>query len=166
MRLIWQSRASRRDSSHEHPSATAGSQGATDIDRQIKIFEHLTLPAMQDECARAIALDEIPDVRSENQRAVRPFLKQFLMTPLLKTVIAGGDDLVDQIAIEIDGERQGKVEPPRHSCRIGLNWFRQEFSELGDIIDEIAQLLKWLAIDAGEEGLGALRVFHRQLCGG
>src|SRR5580658_9239882 len=106
---------------------------------------------MQDERARAVALDKLPNVRSKNQRAVCPFLKQFLMTPLLKTIIAGGDDLVDQIAIEIDGERQGKVEPPRHSCRIGLDRFGQEFSELGDIIDEIARLLKRLAIDAGDE---------------
>src|SRR5579863_1088105 len=106
---------------------------------------------MQDKRARAPLLDEARDVGGENKAAASPPMVDFVERPLLKTLVADGDDLVDQIAIKVDRKGQGKIEPSLHAAGIRIHRFGQIFPKLGEIIDKSANFADRLVVDAGDE---------------
>src|SRR5437773_12321589 len=79
-------------------------QIVVDVECQIEVVEHLAAAAMQDERAGTIILDDVRHVGCEHQAAIGALIEQFLMRSALKAVVADRDDLVNQVAIEIDGK--------------------------------------------------------------
>src|SRR5438132_10928492 len=73
------------------------------------------------------------------------------MRPAREALITGSDDLVDQIAVEIDGERQRERKPGPHSQRIGFERLRHKFFEFGKILNVIFDYVKGLVVNTRNE---------------
>src|SRR5215469_4467584 len=87
-----------------------GSKAVIDVQRQLEVLKYLAAAAMQNERARAVGLDDVADMGSKYHRAVGASFEQFFMRAALEALVACRDDLVDQVAIEIDGEGQRERE--------------------------------------------------------
>src|SRR5208282_1924554 len=61
--------------------SNGSSQVVIDVQRQIEIGENFTAPAMEDERAGAIGLNDLADVGREDHRAVGPLFEKFLVRP-------------------------------------------------------------------------------------
>src|SRR5208282_1428287 len=97
------------------PFGTRGSSEVViDVESQIEIGEHFAAPAMQDQRARAVGPDDLANMGGKNHGAVGSFFEQLLVRPALEALIARSDDLVDQVAVKIDRERQCEHEPGRN----------------------------------------------------
>ena len=134
-------------------AADIGKEGALKRvgQRQIDIVENLTAAAMQDQCPGTILFDDPGHVGSKNQTAIGALIEQLFLRPLLKALISDRDDFVDEIAIEIDGQRQRKIEECPHPGRIGPDRFRQEGPELGEIVDVVANLAECPVVHAADQ---------------
>src|SRR5581483_9348979 len=128
-------------------SSSTGLQVVVDLGREVEIVEHLGPAVMDDQRARTVLLDDLGNVRGEDQAAVGALFEHLLLRAALEALVAGGDDLVDQVAVEIDGEGQGEIEPGAHAGRIGAHRLGQEFTELGEIVDVVADVLELLVVD-------------------
>src|SRR4051812_42042731 len=68
----------------------------------------------------------------------------------LETLVPYSDDFVNQVAIEIDGQRHSEVEPGPHTGGIAADRFRQILAELREILDVLAHYREWLVIEAAD----------------
>src|SRR6476646_3145126 len=77
------------------------------IDGPITLMEH----------QRSIAefADQIGTMRRQHERPIATFFKQLIMTLLVEIRIADHDDLVNQVAVELDRKRQRECEPRPHA---------------------------------------------------
>ena len=72
---------------------------------QVDIADEVTLPMMQDQRTRTIGFDYLTHMRGEDKRSVDPLLEQLFVRTALEALIARRDDLINQIAIKVDGQR-------------------------------------------------------------
>src|SRR6266446_31964 len=131
--------------------AETWSQIVIDVESQIEIGEHFASPAMQYESARAVGFDDLTDVRSNDHRAARALFKQLFVRAALEALITRGNDLIDQVAVEIDCERQCEHEPGTHSRGISPERFRQKFAQLREVVDIGFEFVERFVVDARDE---------------
>ena len=58
---------------------------------------------------------------------------------------------LNQIAVELDGKRQGERQPRLHAARISLHRLAEVAAQLGKILDERADRMVVDAVDARNE---------------
>src|SRR5271169_397253 len=104
--------------------SNGSSQVVIDVESQIEIGEDFTPPSMQDQGSRAVGPDDLAHVGSKDHGAVGPLLEKFLVRPALEALVAGSNDLVNQVAVKIDRKRQCKHEPGLHPRGVGSHRFR------------------------------------------
>src|SRR5216684_1545735 len=106
---------------------------------------------MQHERSGTIILDDLRYVGREYQAAISALIEQFFVRSTLKAVVADRDDLIDQVAIEIDGKRQREIEPCPHPRRVSDDRFGQVFAQFGEIFNKIAHQLERLIINSADQ---------------
>src|SRR5207237_5657811 len=105
-------------------TALPGLEIVVNLQCQVDIAEDVTPPMVHDQCARTIRFDNLTHMRGEDEGAVGPLFEQLFVLPALEALVARCDDLINQIAIEIDCQRQRKREPGSHPDRIDFDWLR------------------------------------------
>ena len=111
----------------------------------------------------AMAFNKLGAVGDHDHGPVFPLLKQFDLTTLAKAIVAHGDHLIDEKAIELDDHRQGKGQAGSHTGRIRLHRLVQIAAQLGEILNEGNFVFDRGIIDAANEaqvvhaGKGALK---------
>jgi DNA polymerase-3 subunit delta' len=78
-------------------------------------------------------------------------LEQFLAAFLLEPRIADGDDLVDQVAVELDRQGQAESQPRAHARRVSFDGREKVFTEFCEPFDIVQDVFEWPAIDSGDE---------------
>src|SRR3984893_11009848 len=106
---------------------------------------------MKHESARAVGFDDLTDMRSQDQRAVRPFFEQLFVRAALEALITRGNDLIDKVAVEIDRERQCEHEPGPHSRGISPERFRSKFAQLREVVGIGVAFVERFVVDARDE---------------
>ena len=77
-------------------------QVVIDVQSQFEIGEDFTSPAMENQRAGAVGLNDLAHVGGKDHRAVGPLFEDFFVRPALEALVASSNHLVDQIAIKID----------------------------------------------------------------
>src|ERR1051326_5115723 len=89
-------------------------------------------------------------MRGEDQAAVGASNEELVIGALLKALVADSDDFVNQIAIEIDRQRDREIKPRPHAGGISLDRFRQIFAELCEILDAFVNQFEGPVIDPAD----------------
>ena len=63
----------------------------------------------------AVGFDEVGVVGDHDHRAVAAFLEEFDLAALAESVVADGNDFVDEVAVEFDDHREGEGEAGAHA---------------------------------------------------
>src|SRR5215472_5999621 len=100
------------------------SQVVVDVQSQVEIAEDFASPAMKDQRAGAVGLNDLTHVGGKDHRAVGPLFEEFFVRPALEALVASSNHLVDQIAVKINRQRQREHEPGPHPGGIGPHWLR------------------------------------------
>ncbi len=74
-------------------------------------------------------------MRCHDECSLFTTLKQLLLAFFLETCIADGDEFIDQVAIELNSQRQAKGKPGAHTRRVVLYRLLQLRTKFGEIIN-------------------------------
>jgi hypothetical protein len=80
------------------------SQSFVDAERQIQILEDPCPPRLQDERATAVGTHGVYVVADKNHRSMGPLDEQCVVALSMKSLVADGENLIDQVAFEFDRE--------------------------------------------------------------
>src|SRR5690606_10264022 len=97
--------------------------------------ENPGLPAFYKQCAIADVRDERGVVRCDHEGAIRTFFEQLFIALLLKARISDRNKFVNQITVELDGQRKAKCEAGPHPRRIVLSRLLERGSKFGEIVN-------------------------------
>src|SRR5205807_6800302 len=101
--------------------------------------------------AGTMLTDVVSLVRDDDHRPVAPLLDQLAAALLVEARVAHGDDLVDQEAVELDGQRDGEGEARAHSRGVGFHGLTQVLAELGKLLDEGPGGVEIRTVDSADE---------------
>jgi len=105
----------------------------------------------QDPEVGACVADLVLVVGDDDEGAVGSLHHELLMALLTKASIPHGHDLVDEVAVELDGHGDGKRQSGHHPGRVGSNWLLKVAAKLGEVLDEGDLVLDRLAVDSANE---------------
>ena len=141
-----------------------------DVDRLIDRVKKDELSFLQHRPTLAISAQRVGVMADHQQRPRRAAVVQSVFASLTEAIIARSRDLVDQIAVEIDGKRDTKRKTRHHAGGIAVDRLMKICTKLGKVFDIREKLLNILAVNprnearivrSGQAGLEAARIPNR-----
>ncbi len=117
----------------------------------VEVFESMKHSLNQHSKMRAGIADLVLVVRDDDKGAVGSLDHQLLVAFFGETAVSHGHDLVDQVAVELDGHGDGKCQPGHHPGGVGADWLLKVASQLGEVLNEGDLVLDGLAVDTADE---------------
>src|SRR5262245_3209940 len=95
--------------------------------------------------------NEMDVVRYQDHGIALSLLQQLLPALALELRVSHREHLVDQIAVEIDGERESERDSCPHPGRIGCDGHAHVLAQLRELLGERIELIEGAFIQPGEE---------------
>ena len=100
------------------------------------VIEFVQASPQQNHGVVAVGFDEIRAVGDHDHGSVAAFFEELDLAALAKAIIADGDDLVHEVAIELDDHREGKGEAGGHAGGVAFYRLAQVAAQLGELTHE------------------------------
>jgi hypothetical protein len=121
------------------------------IKRYPDVSEELSSAAFDDDCGRAVLADEIQVMRCYYVSATGALSEQLFFALAPEYCVTNGNDLVDQVTIKLNCERQPEGKPCAHARGIVSYWHFQRTTKFRKGFDSTQKGIWFASIDSGKK---------------